>query len=241
MRTILAAFFLLALAACGSRADENFRNNIRTSGLDACQNNLREQLTRAGRWSDDMTSGIRDVCACVIDTNMENVSTTELVARAARERTPAERAEYDRIFADCREPFDRRDMSVAEKNANPSRASQRDLESVLAAPAPGPAGPPPAVRARPVAALASYASDDDYPAAALRDRAEGRVAFALDIGPDGRVTNCTIVTSSGSAALDSASCRIMRSRARYEPARDARGAPAPDRDRGELNWTLPKD
>ena len=89
--------------------------------------------------------------------------------------------------------------------------------------------------------LASYVARADYPRAALRNREQGRVGFALGIGADGRVNACRITASSGSAALDAATCRIMRSRARYTPARDAQGNPVPDRDRGELNWTLPRD
>jgi TonB family protein len=100
---------------------------------------------------------------------------------------------------------------------------------------------PPRVHARPQAPLASYAMEGDYPAAAIRNREQGRVAVALVIGPEGRVTACTIIASSGSAALDAATCRILRSRARYAPARDARGNPVPDHDRGELTWTLPAD
>lgn len=94
--------------------------------------------------------------------------------------------------------------------------------------------------ASPRAPLARYVSArHDYPAAALRDRAEGRVGFALAIDANGRVIGCRITASSGSAALDSTTCRIMRSRARYTPARDARGVPVPDADVGAIDWTLP--
>jgi protein TonB len=133
-------------------------------------------------------------------------------------------------------------MSTAERNADPSQASSRDLERVQSGPPdPGISFVPPAVRSRPMAPLASYASDDDYPASALRGGEQGRAGFVLDIGADGRVTNCRIMAPSGSAALDSVSCRVMRSRARYTPARDAQGNPVPDRHLGELNWTLPRD
>ena len=96
-------------------------------------------------------------------------------------------------------------------------------------------------KAEPRAPLAHYVSTADYPPAALRNREQGRVAFALGIGADGRVNACRITASSGSAALDSATRRIMRSRARYTPATDMRGMPVPDADVGELNWTLPRD
>ena len=101
--------------------------------------------------------------------------------------------------------------------------------------------PMPAQRAVPRHPLQHYAARADYPAAALRDRAEGRTAIALGIGPDGRVFNCTITASSGSAALDSTTCRLMRSRARFAPARDANGIAVPDRVEGALTWRLPRD
>ncbi len=105
--------------------------------------------------------------------------------------------------------------------------------------APAAALPPPPQRAVPRAPLSSYVSQDDYPASAMSRGEQGTVRFALDIGPDGRVTGCTIVVSSGSSALDNATCRIMRSRARFTPARDARGQPVGDAGRGSLAWFLP--
>jgi TonB family protein len=91
---------------------------------------------------------------------------------------------------------------------------------------------PPRARAN----LASYVSDDDYPASALKRGEQGRVAFSLAIGADGRVADCRITRSSGSSALDNATCRIMRSRARFTPARNALGHPAPGTHDGELRW-----
>lgn len=99
----------------------------------------------------------------------------------------------------------------------------------------------PAGAARPRANLASYLSSDDYPAAAIRNEEQGSVAFALDIGADGRVTDCRVRQSSGSAALDAATCRIMRSRARYTPARDADGKAIAGHDQGVVRWVLPPE
>ncbi|HYD14097.1 MAG TPA: TonB family protein [Allosphingosinicella sp.] len=103
---------------------------------------------------------------------------------------------------------------------------------------PVPAATPPQ-RAR--ANLASYFSEDDYPAAALRAHDEGTTGFQLTIGPNGRVTDCQVTASSGSSALDSATCRIMRSRARYTPARGYDGNPTIGRDAGRVTWRLPEE
>jgi protein TonB len=113
---------------------------------------------------------------------------------------------------------------------------------------PGPPTPPPAppqVRTVPPqrarANLNSYFSADDYPAAALRGNDQGTTGFSLTIGPNGRVTDCSVTASSGSSALDQATCRILRSRARYTPARDASGNPTSGRDSGRVTWRLPAD
>jgi protein TonB len=93
--------------------------------------------------------------------------------------------------------------------------------------------------ARAKANLVSLFSDKDYPADALAAREQGIVGFALDVGPNGRVSGCTITRSSGSSELDSATCRLIRSRARFTPALDAAGATISDEVRGRINWVLP--
>jgi TonB family protein len=94
--------------------------------------------------------------------------------------------------------------------------------------------------AEPRANLASYISDADYPASAIRANEQGMVSFHLTIGADGRVTECTITTSSGSAALDEATCRILRSRARFTPARDDQGNPTTGHADNRIRWSLPE-
>jgi protein TonB len=108
------------------------------------------------------------------------------------------------------------------------------------APAPPPPPPPPHLvqPARARANLASLVSDDDYPASAVAAGQEGRTGFRLDIGPDGRVTNCTVTSSSGSSILDQATCRIMRSRARFTPAHDSNGNAVSDSHDDAITWRL---
>jgi protein TonB len=111
-----------------------------------------------------------------------------------------------------------------------------------APPAPPAPPPPPAPKmeaARAKANLASYVSDSDYPASAIRAEEQGLTVFKLDVGANGRVTNCTVTSSSGSSALDSATCRIMRSRARFTPAKDTSGNAVPDTTVGRIRWVLP--
>ena len=116
---------------------------------------------------------------------------------------------------------------------------------IAAPPAPTPPAPPPPPRVVPPqrarANLNSYFSADDYPAAALRGNDQGTTGFSLTIGASGRVEACSVTSSSGSAALDQATCRILRSRARYTPARDQSGNPTSGRDSGRVTWRLPAD
>jgi periplasmic protein TonB len=76
----------------------------------------------------------------------------------------------------------------------------------------------------------------DYPRAARRAGIGGRVVVRIDVGTNGRVSACSIVQSSGNADLDETSCRLIRQRYRYEPARDAQGRPAPDSVREGHVW-----
>jgi protein TonB len=114
------------------------------------------------------------------------------------------------------------------------------IPPVIAAPPAPPAPPPPRVvqPARARANLASYVTNDDYPPSALAANQEGRTSFRLDVGPDGRVTNCTITGSSGSSALDSATCRIMRARAKFTPAHDSNGRPVSDSVSNSITWRI---
>lgn len=98
--------------------------------------------------------------------------------------------------------------------------------------------PPPAIRAQARANAASYVRDGDYPPSAVSADEQGRVTFRLRIGPDGRVLNCDVIGSSGSLALDQATCRIMRSRARFTPARDAEGTAVTDVQIDSIAWFL---
>ncbi|HEY0149403.1 MAG TPA: TonB family protein [Allosphingosinicella sp.] len=111
-------------------------------------------------------------------------------------------------------------------------------------PPPPPPPPPPEVKkvepARAKANLGSYISDSDYPAAALRNEDQGSTRFRLTVGPDGRVQDCAVTGSSGSSALDTATCRIMKSRARFTPARDNTGRATNDTVSSTIRWVLPE-
>jgi protein TonB len=105
---------------------------------------------------------------------------------------------------------------------------------------PAPPAPPPPLRPlKAKGALVDLISIDfDYPAAAIRAGEQGDVGFRLDVGPNGRVARCTVMESSGSAILDSATCRMLTQRARFTPATDASATPIEASVTGAIQWRL---
>jgi TonB family protein len=80
----------------------------------------------------------------------------------------------------------------------------------------------------------------DYPAEALRTGSEGRVQVRLAISQTGRVSDCNVIQSSGSASLDSQTCQIFMSRAFFIPASDAQGRRTTDVYTQSVRWSLPE-
>lgn len=92
---------------------------------------------------------------------------------------------------------------------------------------------------KPVAPLASYVSDADYPADAIRRGASGAVQFTLDVDAGGVPIRCTI-TGPADPELDRATCAIFMARARFEPARDSAGRAVPGIVSSRMRWVLPE-
>lgn len=88
---------------------------------------------------------------------------------------------------------------------------------------------------------ASWIAADDYPDDAIRAEEQGSVTVKLAIDPRGGVADCHVVRSSGSRALDGATCRVIQRRARYRPAIDSRGYAIAGVDLHTVHWTLPRD
>lgn len=101
-----------------------------------------------------------------------------------------------------------------------------------------PAPPPPPGPPAPIGSMVRLISSDDYPEAAIDALEQGAVTVGLAVTPEGRVGACQIVRSSGSVALDTATCRILTRRARFRPARDATGRVVADRVEQRIRWDL---
>ena len=97
--------------------------------------------------------------------------------------------------------------------------------------------------ARPAQALRNPPSvfvPADYPAEALAQRAQGSTRYRLQVSEVGRAETCDIERSSGSAALDQATCQVITSRLRFYPALDAAGRPVASNFTGTIRWMLPE-
>ena len=109
--------------------------------------------------------------------------------------------------------------------------------------APPPPPPPPkvaATRASPRGNPGSWATNDDYPSRALREERQVTTRFTVTIGTDGRVTGCSITSSSGSPDLDQTTCSMVTRRARFKPAIDSEGNPVTDTYSNAVRWVIPK-
>jgi len=111
--------------------------------------------------------------------------------------------------------------------------------------APPPPAPPPPRKVEPARArgdVRALFSDSDYPSSAQAAGAEGTAQAQLTIGPDGRVVGCNLTRSTGNGALDSATCNILRRRAKFTPARDSSGNPTTDTyNTPPITWRLAEE
>lgn len=108
------------------------------------------------------------------------------------------------------------------------------------APTPTPTATFTPMLARPRNSPLGWISSEDYPGAGIRRGLEGTTAYRLVIGSDGRVDACEITASSGHAVLDSAACRLLERRARFDAARDGSGQTVVGTYSGQVTWRLPE-
>ena len=95
--------------------------------------------------------------------------------------------------------------------------------------------------ARPVGSPAAWISSSDYPISALRAAAEGLVRVRLDVNTGGQVAGCTVLQSSGTEALDTATCSLLSARATFFPGSDKKGRPIASTYTSTVRWQVPDD
>ena len=81
-------------------------------------------------------------------------------------------------------------------------------------------------------------SAEDYPVRAMMEGETGSTRVGLLIDESGSVRDCTLITASGIAMLDSRSCGIITERARFSPALDAGGKPVKSYREQVISWRL---
>lgn len=112
---------------------------------------------------------------------------------------------------------------MAQLNAEAAQARANKLAALRASPTTGASEPkfsrPPAI------------SSDDIP----RRSEGGTVGYELGVDEVGAVVSCRVVASAN-AALDQATCALLRRRARFEPARDEKGMPVASTYRNKITW-----
>lgn len=79
----------------------------------------------------------------------------------------------------------------------------------------------------------------DFPRSGANDRDGKFITVRYAVGIDGRVRNCRVVQSSGSAEADAITCRLIEKRFRYRPAEDAAGKPVGDETGWKQWWWRP--
>jgi protein TonB len=79
----------------------------------------------------------------------------------------------------------------------------------------------------------------DYPVAALQKGEGGVAGFTLSVDARGAVTKCALTSTSGSAALDKATCDLLLQRAAFSSALDGAGRPVTGSYSGAVRWVLP--
>jgi TonB family protein len=82
---------------------------------------------------------------------------------------------------------------------------------------------------------------EDYPRAALRRGAEGRVQTEHEVTEAGRINDCRILASSGHDDLDRATCNLLEDRARFLPGRNGNGDAVPFRYVMTMVWKIQKE
>ncbi len=96
------------------------------------------------------------------------------------------------------------------------------------------------VSASPRNGPAGWITSNDYARSDLVREREGTAGYRLVIGSNGRVDACEITRSSGHASLDSNTCRLIESRARFEPAKNNRGETTVGTYTGTVTWQIPE-
>ncbi|MEM1196267.1 MAG: TonB family protein [Pseudomonadota bacterium] len=86
---------------------------------------------------------------------------------------------------------------------------------------------------------ADWISTSDYRTVWINRGFAGTARFTLQIDASGRVSDCAITGSTGYEALDGATCRLLKRRARFAPARNGAGDKVAGTYSSAVTWQIP--
>jgi len=96
------------------------------------------------------------------------------------------------------------------------------------------------IAASPRGVPGTWITDNDYRTSWINRGFEGRASFELSIDTRGRVSDCRITGSTGYQALDTATCRLLERRARFNPAKDSAGNNVAGSYSSSVRWRIPE-
>jgi protein TonB len=89
----------------------------------------------------------------------------------------------------------------------------------------------------PVPITSHAVTSDDYPDLSIRLAEQGLVKIEYLVQSDGTVSECAVITSSGSSRLDIAACTMVKRRWRFRPATQ-NGKPVAEYLQADVSFTL---
>jgi TonB family protein len=87
--------------------------------------------------------------------------------------------------------------------------------------------------------MADWFTDSDYPAEALSKGEHGTTLALYLVGVSGTISDCRVISSSGSVSLDMRTCSTLTKHARYLPATGLSGKPIAAHQIHRAVWRLP--
>lgn len=85
----------------------------------------------------------------------------------------------------------------------------------------------------------TWVTPADYPPSSLRNAEVGTVGFRLEVGVDGRATDCTVTGPTPYPTLNETTCRLLLERARFVPPQADGESGVADRYRSSVRWEIP--
>jgi Gram-negative bacterial TonB protein C-terminal len=92
------------------------------------------------------------------------------------------------------------------------------------------------VRPEPENYPGDWVTSSDYPTSMLRNGESAFLRFVVLVKADGKIEGCRVVSGSGDKTFSETTCELLRRRARFTPARDAKGQAVKAYYSGRVRW-----